>query len=331
VNGVTDAPWISLCFSKVKNGVEGAVGGSPFPPGGLSYANSLTADAIPGASIESDAVRPYVVAGAPDAISGLDCASLVVIAGAFGGPPDATPASSSDASLDAGSGDGGDASADARSDADGSRDAARSEAGGGPPSPVPVPIPNVRVSALSVIPAGTFNAEEHYLFGLAGCLGGPGIRDPSELSVCGEDFSATHPTLTPVLVTLSRIVTDGYVGLQFVDATPAVRAADLRLTWLGVTPVSVVKNVVRGAIRPIPPYAARTTGQLGPSDSDRIQIFADASEKPIYDEPWSKTFAVGGIPAVQNGHDYTLLLIGPYPGFSAREWWNDPSVTIVEN
>jgi hypothetical protein len=182
-----------------------------------------------------------------------------------------------------------------------------------------------------VIPAGTFVAERHYLFGLAGCVGGPGISDPSEQSVCGETFSATHPTLAPVFVTLSRIVTKDHVALQFVNASSVVRAADVRLAAKAFNPLSLAKNVVRGAIRPIPPNASRSSAQYGLSDEDRIQIFADGSTKPIYDETWSKTLDSGGIASLENGHAYTLLLIGPYPGFSKREWWNDPTVTIIQN
>jgi hypothetical protein len=192
-------------------------------------------------------------------------------------------------------------------------------------------VPIIRASGLPVIPSGTFGADRHYLFGLSGCMGGPGIRDPSEQSVCGESFSDTHPTLAPVLVTLSRIVTSDRAALQFLNASSAVRAAELRLASKGFSTVSLAKDVVRGAIRPVPPNASRTAGQLSLVDEDRIQIFADGSSQPIYDHPWSETLTAGGVPPVENGRAYTLILIGPYPGFSKREWWNDPIVTIVAN
>lgn len=356
VNGVTDAPWVSLCFTKVENGVESPATGMPFPAGALGYGNSTTVASIPGVNFATDAVRPYVVAASPDAISGLNCGSILVIAGTFGpsgapgagdassrdGAPEVSPDAARDANgsrLDAAS--RGDARnpvdaapnldatrVDARSAGDGASDASRRE-GGGATDAAKTPVPIIRVAPLYVIPAGTFGASHHYLFALGGCVGGPGISDPSELSVCGDTFSASHPTITPVLVTLSRVTTSGHVGIQFVDATPAVRAADLRLTSAGLIPLSIAKNVVVGAIRPNPPNATRTSPELGPTD--HVQIFADGSSTPIYDQPWSKTLAVGDIAALEDGQDYTLLLVGPYPGFAEREWWNDPLVTVVKN
>jgi hypothetical protein len=162
-------------------------------------------------------------------------------------------------------------------------------------------------------------------------MGGPGITDPSEQSICGESFSTSNPTLAPVLVTLSRIVTKDHVALQFANASSRVRAADIRLASKSLNPLSLAKNVVMGAIRPIPPNASRAAAQFGLTDEDKIQLFADGSSKPIYDEPWSKTLAPSSIQSLQDGHAYTLLLIGPYPGFHAQRWWNEPLVTIIAN
>jgi hypothetical protein len=321
LNGVTDAPSVSLCFAKVDGNVESPPLGKPFPTETLGYGKTITVSSIPEFDVTADAIRPYVIAATPEAISGLDCSSILVIARI----PEARPPDpeSVDASLDGPAGDG------ARTDGD-TPDAVI-EPAPIPPVPSDPRVPNFRAYALPVIPAGTFVAERHYLFGLAGCMGGPGITDPSEQSVCGEAFSATHPTLAPVFVTLSRIVTKDHVALQFVNASSVVRAADVRLAAQAFNPLSLAKNVVRGAIRPIPPNASRSSAQYGLTDEDRIQIFADGSTKPIYDETWSKTLASGGIASLEDGHAYTLLLIGPYPGFSKREWWNDPTVTIIEN
>jgi hypothetical protein len=336
LNGVTDASSVSLCFAKIVNGVETASRAKPFPEEMLSYGKVRTVASVPSLNFSTDAVRPYVIAATPEAISGLDCASILVIARA---PSIAPPSPGSlDASLDALTADA--AAHDAASDGDAVRDAPSSPPPPPTPPPPPAPapttdsrprVPMIRAFALPVIPAGTFAAERHYLFGLAGCMGGPGIEDPSEKSVCGESFSAKTPTLAPVLVTLSRIVSRDHVALQFVNASSVVRAADIRLASKGLNPLSLAKNVVRGAIRPVPPNAARAAAQYGLTNEDRIELFADGSSKPIYDEPWSTTLAMGGIPSLEDGHAYTLLLIGPYPGFSKREWWNDPIVTIVAN
>lgn len=327
MNGVTDAPWVSFCFAKVAGGVEAPPKGKPFPAGTLEYGKSVTVASIAGVDFDADAIRPYVVAASPDAISGLDCASILVIARVLDAPP-AEPIGV-DASIDAPLTDArvSEASvpdADATSDAAHDRSAPVVDAGR-------PHVPMIRVAALPVIPSGTFGADRHYLFGLAGCMGGPGIQDPSEQSVCGESFTGAHPTLAPVLVTLSRVVTSGRVALQFVNASSVVRAADLRLASKGSNPLSLAKNVVKGAIRPVPPNASQTAGQLGLADEDRIQIFADGSAQPIYDQPWSVTLAAGVMPPLHDGLAYTLLLIGPYPGFAKREWWNDPLVTIIQN
>jgi hypothetical protein len=67
------------------------------------------------------------------------------------------------------------------------------------------------------------------------------------------------------------------------------------------------------------------------SDGTSIQVFPGGSGGAAYSRPWLNTMNAGALTALENGEAYTLIMVGPYPGFSAQRWWNDPLVTIVKN
>ncbi len=337
VHGVIDSPWIAFCFAKVSDGVPAAPVGAPWPSGGLEYGQTRVAQAIPGVALGTDDLLPYVIAAASsDVTRGMDCPMLVSTATALATPPvvDAgvTDASGRDAAvrLDASSLRDASREASASRDAGAVLDAASSTPSSRPPPIVPA-IPSIRAAALPVLPGVALSGAESFLIVAGGCLGGPGVTDPSELSVCGENYSPATPTLEEMVVELPRAGKAGYVGLSYLGGTPALRASDLTLQAPGGT-LPVVKNVVTGALRPVPPLATSTADQIGASDvGTAIFLYADGSATPIYDEPWSTTFVAGGVSSLENGRNYTLIVVGPYPGFSRRSFWNDPLVTIVAN
>jgi len=95
---------------------------------------------------------------------------------------------------------------------------------------------------------------------------------------------------------------------------------------------TVAEKVVTGAIRPVPPYSESSAAEIGAGSPDAaVQLFVNGSSSAAYEKPWSPTLSAGGIAALEDGREYTLILVGPYPGFAARRWWNDPLVTVVAN
>jgi hypothetical protein len=338
LHGVIDSPWIGFCFARMQGNAEDAPSGAPVPKGGLDYGRSAVLDTVPGLDLASDGIHPYLVAAASArVVAGLGCAEILARAAAR--PHDDTPAP--DAAIDAHAA-GFDATTylDAFApapgfDAEPPRDAAVEPA---PDAavldarpPAPPPIPDVRVASLPILAAGSFVRERSYLLAAGGCVGGASITDPSEKSVCGEQYAPDTPTLSEMVVQLSRAVRANRVGLQYLGGTPAVRVSDLTLIpGVGGDPADIVAGVSTGSIRPVPPNTDYDSADIGPSASRAaIELFADGST--VYAEPWRATLEAGGLTTLENGKAYTLVVVGPYPGFAKRNWWNDPLVTIVEN
>jgi hypothetical protein len=353
LHGVIDSPWVGFCFAPVRAGKEQAVVGVPVPRTGLEYGHSFTAGSLVGVDLGVEGLRAYVVAAASAAaVAGLDCAAILARARALGAAPPVLdaggPSSLPDARsprADAGMRDASVSSPDASRQTDaspGSSDAAASQGidashadARSPPAPGTVPrgIASVRVAALPIVPAGSLSASRSYLLVAGGCIGGPGVTDPSERSVCGEYYSAVAPTVTEIVVQLPRKVSPGRVGLSFLGGTPALTMSDLVLQPGPHTdPLKIARKVVTGALRPVPPNTDSSVVDIGaPSPDAAIELYPSGAPTAAYSAPWKKTFDAGGFAALEDGKQYTLVAIGPYPGFSARSWWNDPLVTIVRN
>jgi hypothetical protein len=212
-------------------------------------------------------------------------------------------------------------------------DASRGEAGSVPPHDASVPIPAVRVVALPLVPAGALADARGYLLVAGGCAGGPGVTDPSEKSVCGELYTPSTPTLTEFVVAPRDTAPSGRVGLTVLGGTPALTQVDL-----GLVPgphgdiITVATRVVPGALRPLSSYTGAGAGDITATNPDaRVELFAFGSDVPIYQQSWAPTLAAGGLAELDDGSAYTLVVVGPFPGFAKRSFWNDPLVTIVEN
>ena len=335
VHGVTDSPWLAFCLSFVQDGKTTAIG-APFPPGGLDYGHSARLDETSVAELATAGLSAtLVLADSAAAVKGLDCAGILALAAALSGSPPVPDAGAPPGAMpDAGMGAPHDASLLDASLLDASimLDASSSDAAG-PPHDASVPIAAVRAVALPIVPAGAFADSRGYLLVVGGCAGGPGVTDPSEKSVCGELYSPSTPTLSEFVVASPAKIRDGYVALTVLGGTPALTQVDLGLVpALHGDLVTVATKVVPGALRPLSSYTAATSGELGAKDpSASVELFAFGSDVPIYNEGWAVTLTAGGVTELDDGAAYTLIVIGPFPGFAKRRWWNDPLVTIVEN
>jgi len=328
VHGVTDSPWIAFCLSVVHDGKKSLLP-RPFPEGGLSYGGSVRAADGDFADLAADGIAPSVVlADSAAAVAGLDCAAIENLATSL-----AVQRSPGDGAVVSGVLDDAaprnaaapDASPlfDASTKVDGS-DAAAFDAA--------VPIAAVRVATLPLLSPGALAASRGYLLVVGGCAGGRGVSDPSEQSVCGESYSPGAPTLNVYVVAPPGAPADR-VALTVLGATPALTQVDLGFVpGLGGDTVTVATRVVPGALRPRTGYTASSTAVIGATKTGaRLQLFAFGSAVPIYDQSWAPTFSAGGISDLEDGVSYTLVVVGPFPGFSKRRWWNDPLVTVVSN
>src|SRR5205814_1281823 len=136
-----------------------------------------------------------------------------------------------------------------------------------------------------------------------------------------------------VLVAKPEDTTQGRVTLSVLGGSPALTQFDV-----SVVPAShgdafrVASRVVPGALRPVPPFSATSITELGVTSNDaRVELFAFGSGTPVYDASWAATLRAADLAGFEDGTGYTLVFVGPFPGFAKRRWWNDPLVTVVEN
>jgi len=88
--------------------------------------------------------------------------------------------------------------------------------------------------------------------------------------------------------------------------------------------------VTPGALRPSPPYSGATASEIGATSAEgAVLLFTSGSSAPSYQKTWQPTLQAGGIDELADGTAYTLVIVGPPPGFAKRRWWNDPLVTMV--
>lgn len=335
VHGVIDAPWIAFCIAAVQGG-KAAVPGPPIP---LEYGHSATLDSIDGVDFAVDGVLPYVVAAASaDEVKGLDCVEMIALARKLAEPSGPSDAGTLAASppADAAILDSGPLDASTTVDASSTRVEAGADAGdGGDARARVVPVPAVRALPLPVIPPGTFNDMRGYLVVAGGCMGGPGVTDEKDQYICGELYSPSTPTLTEMVVAPKSAAPLHRVAFSVLGGTPAITQVDL-----GIDPathgdrLTVAQKVTPGALRPTSPYTAATASEIGATSAEgALLLFTSGSSAPSYQKTWQPTLEAGGIEELADGTAYTLIIVGPPPGFASEKgrWWNDPLVTIVRN
>lgn len=313
LHGVVDATRIAYCFARVVDGLPEPVLGSPLPAAGLSWGAALAVSELPGLDWAKDDVLPIVVAGDFSLLGGKSCADAIALAESFAQPDADAAVDDADASPY----DAGDAPSDAPSDA---------------PAVLPPP-PKLRAAELPVLPAGTLSMGWSLLFAATGCIGGPAFSDPLETYVCGAAYTPSTPTLTPVLVPLSRVTKPGAMGLMVVNAALAadpISVTSAHPKGSSIPGISVAYNVVFGSVAPRPPllgYSA--TGFGAPISASLLEVTSQNASSPFYTQTWKDALAFGELSDVLDEATYALVLVGPRPNNPAAKWWNGPRVTAL--
>jgi hypothetical protein len=309
VNGVIDAASAQLCFARLApNGEPGELVGAPLPA--LAYAASTVLTELDGFSFADDAIVPWVIAGDLSLLEGLDCNDAVALAASE--EAKVTPGEAS-------AGSGGEAGV--------------TGAGGAAGEPeMPLAMPALRARPLAAIPAGTVNIGRSILMVLTGCIGGAAFNDAVATSACGHGYTPSAPTLQPLVVKLSRTPGFDKVGLQAVQAVPAlVGTVDVRASGDdGVVSLTFASSVGFGAIEPRPADVRFSPTELGVARSDfGLQAVGDSGV--LFQESWPDILEASGLDELAAARNYTAVLLGPDPLLLKKGWWNSSAFALVEN
>ncbi|MCA9630962.1 MAG: hypothetical protein KC766_25025 [Myxococcales bacterium] len=368
LNGMVDAERVQVCFRvKLETGSDVWLG-APRPAGGLPYGSALDLSELPWQPA-SQGFETFVFAGQLEQLANLDCQRALDLAqgsgvdagagaggtaaggsggaggeggsaagaGAGGAGPGGSPGSggaagtSADAgALDASAGSAGSAGAGGASlDAGAGED---SSTGGDSSVDGGVTPPALRAARLAMLPPGSLRDDRSYLMLLSGCMGGPSFSDASAETICGPGYSDATPTLTNSVVELSRITQALSVGVQFLNGSRAAGEADL-LSVPGEqangSPITIASRIQFGRIAPRPPnldYPASSYG--APLSEVELQVFAYGATTPGATANWQSALSV---PGLENARNYTVVVLGPSPGFVQQGWWQPSRIVALPN
>lgn len=329
VNGVVDAERVLLCLTSGP-GADQAAFGSPFPEGGLPYGASLVITDLAALGIEQgQAVAPLVIAGELSLLDGMECDDAVAMALA---EQAAAPTSVPSSAGGAGGGAGGALEPGELPAGENAGTAGEGEGGGGGMEELLPPAPRLRVSPLPIIPPGSLSAGRSSLLVATGCMGGPAFAAKQAPLACGSVYTPERPTLSALLVRLSRRSAFGKLGVQAVNAS--VASAQLEFLSAPLTPASELpftfaSRVGYGAIAPDPPRLDFPASTYGAGSSLwGVRVTEGGAE--LYSEAWSELLERSQI-EIEDGRGYTLVYVGPEVGVPASDFWNEPRVVVISN
>ena len=216
---------------------------------------------------------------------------------------------------------------------------AAAQAGSGGASRVPAPLRSrLRVRGLPAIGAGTLNAGRSLLLAINGCMGGLTFGGKDAESYCGAGYSERAPTLSAMLVSLSRRVAFGRTGMQVLNASLANDQIDVH----SVPPfpsqdaaLIIASNVVEGQVAPRPASLNSTAFDWGSQRLYRLEVSskgfaASTNGNQSFSDSWGNVLARSGLHALVDTRTYALVLSGPEASRKAvRQLWNAPVLTVV--
>lgn len=317
VNGVVDAPSVVVCLSKL----DGAGNATPFgdPIATLDYAQSTPLAKLSHFDPARDTLQLFVIAGELELVRDLNCQAAIAAAQAAEALASPSPAPNSEAQ-------GGAAGAENAAGASSSAAGEGGEAGAAPVLRSPL-----RVRGLPAIPPGTLDQGRSLCLIANGCMGGSAYLAPGAESYCGVGYSPQMPTVSAVLVNLSRVVSYDHVGLQVVHASLA--NGQVELGTIPTPPrkgsgVTIVSRLTYGQVSPRPANRSNTVADLGSASQVSVQISSLGEAQ--FSEPWSQILNSGGLTELADGQTYALVVSGPRADLEpVPELWNGPALTAI--
>ncbi|MEO8902233.1 MAG: hypothetical protein ABI488_10145 [Polyangiaceae bacterium] len=335
LNGVVDAPSVVLCLAKVSAAGDSVPFGAPLTEKPFVYGDNIVLKSVPGAAFDTDTLQPFIIAGELDLVLGLTCEDAVKRAqdeevaaiDANARAADTAQAGANDGVTDAG----------AVGVSSGGSAAGGSSAGGAPgngasggASPVEVP-PRLRLRQLPAIPAGTLSAGRSILYVATGCMGGFAYYAPSSAEYCGDGYTEQTPTVSAMLVSLSRRTQPGEAGMQFLNASlasPGVNVNSRPPVPAQDTGISLVSNVSAGQLAPHSAILSHPASEFGATRLYDVAILAGGAV--LTAEPWTDVLLRGGVKGLTDGVTYALVLVGPRADHtSATTLWNPSAITVI--
>ncbi len=317
LHGVVDAPRVAFCFARHVDGAP-APSGSPVPVGGLPFGGVVTLGSLPGVDVAREDATLYVVAGAAELLSSLDCAAALERAAALAG------------------GEGGAGGALARASGGAGGAGAGSspvgDVGGAPPGASPPP--GLRARSLVTIPGGTLEFERSTWLVARGCLGGSVTPNADRTGICDASVGADAATLAPVFARLSRITTAGSVGVMAVHAATPV-APDERLSVGLVGPetgwLAIASDLRPGAVAPAVPRFLTEVAWQTRVPAGVVSVVAQRTPPGEVEVPWGELGERAGEGLPEAGETAVLVVVGPGLGVDTEGGgWNPPAVVLVD-
>ena len=323
VNGVVDAPRVALCLAKVDTDANVVPFGDPLTEAPLDYAHSVVLHDVAGADLAEDTLQPFVIAGELELIAGMDCAAAIELAQ----NEEAATVAQAVSVAQAGAGAGGDGST---GDGGASGESAGGSAGAAGAGPVAVRS-RLRARGLPAISAGTLTQGRSLALVANGCMGGATYSDANAVSYCGDGYSERTPSLSAVLVSLSRQHSFDHVGLQVVHASLANSEIQVRVKPpfpSQESGFSIAGQLTQGQVAPRPASVVNTAFDLGSDRSYRVEV--SAGGEALFSESWATVLENGGLTALANATTYALVLSGPRGDLKAvSDLWNAPALTVI--
>lgn len=321
LHGVVDAPRISLCFAKSAPGGLSALSEFAWPTLGIGFGESLRLDPPAGLDLDKDALVVIVVAGEEGVTPRTSCASMLEqLAGGNLNGQAGSPASLAAADL---------ALAGASGVSFGGMAGTLGRGGGLGQGGVLVVGSGIRVRVLSALAPGSFHSAISYLFAATGCLGAVGQTDPFQEGICGSGYTPKTSTLTPLLVSLSRITQFNAPGLQILNASLGASPVSV-LTQPGplsaLTPISLLSVLQFGELAPHPPFSPSPPQEYWVGVGSSVRVNGTDLEAS-----WRALLQGAGLTTLEVAKNYSLVLLGPAPEVGKPRWWNPSRLSLIPN
>jgi len=337
VNGVVDAPGVALCLATVDADGNVTPIGSPLSDVPLEYGASLVLREVKGVDFAIDGLEPIVIAGDLALIGGLDCEAAIERARSeeaqsvgAGSDFDAAGAAGVGGGINIPAGNGGSAGEGGASVAEGGGGAGEGGASAGASSAPPAVRSALRVRGLPAIAAGTLNAGRSLVFVANGCMGGATYSGKAAEEYCGAGYTARAPTVSAILVSLSRQGSPDHVALQAVHASLANAQMELRSRppFPSMAAGLSIASVQLGQVAPRPASVQNTLFDLG--SARQFYLSVESQGNSLFSQTWASVLAQGGLSELKNGYGYALILNGPRADLKAvPNLWNAATLTAV--
>lgn len=330
LHGVVDAPRVGLCFAKSTAAGLSLLAEPSWPAGGLAFGESRRLEAPGGLDVTKDTLVTIVVSGDEPQLSAATCTEVLALLAGEAPTGQAGAPSTAPSQAQAGqAGWAGQAGSSAGGAAFGGSFGEGGQAGAGGEAGAPAGPSQLRARVLGALPPGTLAAGASYLFVATGCLGAPEFTDERQEFVCGYGYTPKTSTLTPLLVSLSRIAKFNAPGIQVLNASLGAQLMSLSVDpppTSGKLRIPLVRDLFYGTLAPHPPYSSTLPPDYGTTTGATLNV-----NDTQLQTPWGPLLLGAGVPDLEAAKNYTFVLLGPDPSLPQGSWWNPSALKLLLN